>query len=547
MPCANARFAVCDRKAATLRHAVTSCQDPSAIKRYRKGLDDLAARSYDQQLAISDIKSHIPEQSPGDSVNIATLLTKAAAAHSRRPAVRSSAGGLTYAELLAAAGRFASGLRNKGLVPGDRVVLSLPNCVEYPVALLGAFKAGLVVVPTNVKLHPRETQWIADNADAGAIICAPDTPLQAGVVVRQGTEWADLLESGDPATPDEEVAPDSLAWLFYTSGTTGFPKGAMLSHRSLLAMVMSCLADVCDFRSTDAVLYPAPLSHGCGLYLLPALARGADAYIYDGPRFDPDDVLGLIEREAITCVGFVAPTQIVRMLRSRVSHETSSLRCIIYGGAPIHADHAEQAVERFGNVLCQIYGQGEAPMTIASLGPAEHVSDAFTTVGYPRTDVEIRIVDGEITVRGDVVMTGYWRDLGATERALMDGWLRTGDIGTFDEKGRLMLLDRANDLIISGGSNIYPREVEDVLIQHPKVRDACVFGLPDPEWGEIVVAAVVLAEGTKVEHQELIDFCAAQLAGYKKPRQLEFVADLPKSAYGKVLRRELRQAFLADD
>jgi acyl-CoA synthetase (AMP-forming)/AMP-acid ligase II len=477
-------------------------------------------------------------------LNLATLLTRAARADPRRTALRCGPLSLTYEELDRAASRFGSALLARGLRPGDRVAIFLANRLEYAIALFGAFRAGLVVVPINAKLHPREAAWIVQNAEAAMLLTDSDA-LDGSFVVNPGAGWAALLEAGDPQFGDEAVGAEELAWLFYTSGTTGFPKGAMLSHRNLLAMTMSCLAEVCDFRRDDVVLHPAPLSHGCGLYLLAALARGALNVVYAGESFDPLDVLAIVERERVSCVSFMAPTQIVRLLDASATYDTSSLRTVVYGGGPIHVDHAREALARFGPVFCQLYGQGEAPMTISVLRPEDHTEDALASAGFVRTNVEVRIVEDEILVRGDVVMAGYWRNPEATEQALRGGWLHTGDLGRFDERGRLFLVDRKHDTIISGGTNIYPREVEDVLVQHPGIREACVFGVPDRYWGESVFAAVVPVGGVELEAGEVIEFCKERLASFKKPKHLQLVEALPKNAYGKVLRRQLRDERIA--
>jgi long-chain acyl-CoA synthetase len=477
-------------------------------------------------------------------VNIATLLTRAARADPEQTALRHGAQALSYGALDREASRFGSALLLHGLRPGDRVAVLMRNRLEYASALFGAFRAGLVVVPINAKLHPREAAWIVGNAEAAALVTDSDG-VGAPLVIRPDTDWAALLEAGDPHLADARVDADELAWLFYTSGTTGFPKGAMLSHRNLLAMTMSCLADVCDFRRDDVVLHPSPLSHGCGLYLLASLARGAVNIIDASGRFDPLEVLAAIERERVTCIAFIAPTQIVRLLDAPARHDTSSLRAVVYGGGPIHTDHLRAALARFGPVFSQLYGQGEAPMTISGLRPADHVEEALSSAGFVRTNVEVRILDGEIVVRGDVVMAGYWRDPEATARTLRDGWLHTGDLGRFDERGRLVVTGRGSDMIISGGTNIYPREVEDVLVLHPRIREACVFGVPDREWGESVVAAIVAVRGLEPEPDDVIAFCRDRLASFKKPRYVELLPALPRNAYGKILRRELRAAYLA--
>lgn len=507
-------------------------------------------------------------------LNAAAFLSKAARIYGSRNALRFGRRRLDYRELDAQASRLASALLARGLVRGDRVAIFMRNNPEYAVALFGVLRAGLVVVPVNAKLHARELAFILENAECAGLVFgdehAPDVEgalaeYRPRLLVRVGADgcgipFDELLASGDPAFADAEVDPEDLAWLFYTSGTTGFPKGAMLSHRNLVAMTVSCLADVCSFQPEDVVLHAAPLSHGSGLYLLAMVARGSGNLIYHRSHFDAADVLATVERERVTVLGFVAPTMIVMLLDAPGEHDTSSLRRIVYGGAPIHAEHAREAGRRFGPVLCQIYGQGEAPMTISYLRPADHTlaPDAeIVPAGIPRSDVELRLVgddgsevpaghEGEVAVRGDVVMAGYWRNQEATARSLRGGWLYTGDIGRLDERGFLLLLDRKHDMIISGGSNIYPREVEEALTQHAAVREACVFGMPDRLWGESVAAAVVVRAGAAVTADELVDHCRAVLAGFKKPKAVHFVDELPKNAYGKVLRRELRERFAGE-
>jgi acyl-CoA synthetase (AMP-forming)/AMP-acid ligase II len=477
-------------------------------------------------------------------VNVASLLTKAAREHPGSPAVACGQRVCVYAELDVAASKFGSALLARGLEPGDRVGLCMTNRFEYPIAMLGALRAGLPIVPINAKLHPREVAWILENADVRAAVTDRDVAAATPVQVSPGPSWEDFLAGGQAELDDAEVEPDELAWLFYTSGTTGFPKGAMLSHRNLLAMTMSTLADVCDFRSDDVVLHPAPLSHGCGLYLLASIARGARNLLYGGGSFDAQAVLGVIARERVSVIAFMAPTQIVRLLGVTERFDTSSLRRVIYGGGPIHVEDARTAMERLGPVLCQIYGQGEAPMTISALTPQQHAGELLASAGTPRTNVDVRIEHGEVLVRGDVVMTGYWRNPEATAAALSDGWLHTGDLGTMDAHGRLFLSARKSEMIVSGGTNIYPREVEEALRAHPDVLDACAFGIPDREWGESVIAAVVSTDGRALDSGQLIEFCQTSLASFKKPREVITVASLPRNAYGKLVRRELRDNYL---
>jgi len=500
-------------------------------------------------------------------MNVGALIEQAVVVYGDKAAIRFGNRTLSYADVGLDVARLADAFRQAGLAHGDRVAIFMRNNPEYLLTLFACFRAGLCAVPVNAKLHPNELAYILGNAECGALVFGEETAGSVADAVTkapvdrlirvggsgQDDSFEDVVSSGDPDVSPADVEPDDLAWLFYTSGTTGFPKGAMLSHRNLISMTMNTLADVYTFEPEDVVLHPAPLSHGCGLYALATLARGCDNIIYDRPRFDPAEILRLVESERVTSIAFMAPTMIVMLLDAPAEIDTSSLRSIIYGGGPMHVDILREALARFGKVFTQIYGQGEAPMTISYLRAEDHDpddDDALASTGIPRTDVEVRLVDddgnnvavgeeGEIAVRGDVVMQGYWNNPEATARSLQNGWLHTGDIGRFDRHGRLSLLD----MIISGGTNIYPREVEEVLVLHKSVREAAVFSVPDTVWGESVFACVVPASGEQPEAKDLIEFCKEHLASFKKPKHVEVVDDLPKNAYGKVLRRELKERY----
>lgn len=493
-------------------------------------------------------------------MNLYSLLADAIRRRASDPAIRHGDRCLTYGEFDRAATAFGTFLAARGCRPGDRVLLFLRNGFEYPVLLLGAMRAGMIAVPVNAKLHPAEVAFICGDAapkvvfvhrdQYDALHAALPAPRPDLVIIE---DFA--LQLATETIAPAEVAPDDPAWIFYTSGTTGKPKGATLSHRNLIAASVNCLADVFAFAPSDRVLHVAPLSHGSGLYLIPAMARGTENVISDLPGFDPDAVLDLVARRRITVFAFVAPTMIVRMLDAAPRNDIGCLRGVIYGGAPIHLEHIRAAVKRFGPIFNQLYGQGETPMTISYLPAADHLSDddeLLRSAGYVRAGIEVRIVDekdrpvpdgdtGEICVRGDTVMQGYWHNPAASAAALAGGWLHTGDIGRFDQHGRLHVLDRRHDTIISGGANIYPKEVEDAIAAHPRVREVVAFGLPDREWGQIVAVAVVAEAGLAAE--EILDFCRARLASFKKPKKVFFLDELPKSAYGKILRRELRQRF----
>jgi long-chain acyl-CoA synthetase len=494
-------------------------------------------------------------------VNIGTFLTKSAAVYPSRVALTNGDTKLRYSEFNAQAAAFADGLRRLGYAAGDRVAIFMPNRIEYLSVLFGLFKGGFVAVPVNAKLQSSELAFILDHSGARAVIFSESTsavvdaaldaasPILRISVDNGPTSFAGVVERGQSkGFADHDVDPNDVAWIFYTSGTTGRPKGAMLSHRNLCASTMNALADVCDFQPEDVVLHVAPLSHGSGLYSLPSIARGSRNLIYHGISFEPADVLATIAREEVTIVAFLAPTMIHMLLDADPTRSVPTLRRIIYGGAPIDPSLAQAAIDRFGPLFVQMYGQGEAPMTIAYLRPQDHHGKALSSAGIVRTDVEVSLLDdagfevptgaeGEICVRGDVVMLGYWNDVVANARALAGGWLHTGDVGRFEE-GFLYLLSRQNDVIISGGSNIYPREVEDVLLLHPAVKEVCVFGEPHPKWGECVVAAVVTT--SPVDIKTLLDLCRDHIASFKKPKRIEFLDSLPKNAYGKVLRREVK-------
>lgn len=509
-------------------------------------------------------------------MNIGSLLTKASRLHGNRLAIQHGEQQLTYAELTQRVGRLAQALQTLGVRPGDRVALVQRNGPTLFETLFACFRAGAVAVPINVRLHPEEVAFICQDCGARVLVATgeyaasalqarkqtPELQLVGVGSIAGALDYETLLSAADPMNADTEVDPNDLAWLFYTSGTTGKPKGAMLTHRNLLAMTMNYYADVNPIVPEDVVLHAAPLTHGSGLYGLPAIAKGATNVILHTPSFDPEVVFQLIEHLRVTTVAFLAPTQIKMLLNGPYRfYDLSSLRCIAYGGGPMYVEDMKQAVEAFGPVLVQIYGQGESPMTISYLRREEHVTHGdpvaeqrLASAGIPRTDVEVRIIDdddrdvevgaiGEIAAQGDVVMAGYWNRPEATAETLRGAWLHTGDIGMMDAQGYLYLLDRKKDLIISGGNNIYPREIEEVLLKHPAVYEVAVIGVPDPLWGESVKAIVALHPGMTATGEELIASCVEHLASYKKPRMVEFVPALPKSAYGKILKRELRAQY----
>ncbi len=482
-------------------------------------------------------------------MNLAHLLRRAARlrpdaaaiAVGRRP-VRS------YGQLGERVSRLAEGLQKKlELGPGDRVALAMKNCPEYLELLFACWHAGLVAVPMNAKLHAKEFAYILDNSGAKACFVTPD--LEAAIPQALPLKELQSLRN-DASSEPVYAAPDDPAWLFYTSGTTGVPKGAVLTHGNLLFQTHAYFADIDKLEPGDAVLHPAPLSHGSGCYALPNVAAGCVHVIPESGHFDAEEIFALLDHWQNASF-FAAPTMVVRLLSSPAARPPRGLRTIIYGGAPMYVADSVRAIELFGPRLYQLYGQGEAPMTITGLSQDFHEERIhLESAGVARTGVEVKVFDaedrelppgevGEIVTRSSCVMQGYWRNPEATARAMRGGWLHTGDVGSMDPAGFLTLRDRSKDMIISGGSNIYPREIEEVLLRHPAVAECSVVGRPHAEWGEEVVAFVVPRE--KVSREELERLCLDNIARFKRPREYRFVEALPKNNYGKVLKTELRK------
>ncbi len=512
-------------------------------------------------------------------MNLDVLLEKSAMAWRNDVVLRQGDVTRTYGEMSERVRRLSDSFRRLGARPGQRVAILQHNCPQLVETLFGCFRAGLAAVPLNVRLHPKEVSYIVSHTQPSAIVFGEEFRETLGTLMQDGEvektrlvclsgsrkgmlDYEKVISEGEVREGESVATLDTVAWLFYTSGTTGKPKGATLTHRNLLAMTMSFLADVHNASNTDVALHAAPLTHGSGLYLLPFIAKGASNVISDSGSFDPKLLLSTIQTRNVTVLPFLTPTMIKMILVScRPSeYDLRSLKTIVYGGSPMNQEDLKEAIQAFGRIFVQIYGQGEAPMTISCLRKVDHDPKRWPTVlqsaGFPRTDVEIKIVDdgghevsrhqiGEILVRGDVVMQGYWDDPEATSETLTDGWLHTGDLGLFDEYGLLYVVDRKKDMIKSGGSSVYPREVEEVILRHPAVQEVAVVGIPDPVWGESVMAFVVLKPGRRATSPEIIEFCKENIASYKKPKAVEFVESIPKNTYGKVLKRELRDKQLA--
>jgi acyl-CoA synthetase (AMP-forming)/AMP-acid ligase II len=509
-------------------------------------------------------------------MNLAEWLVRTARRLPNAPALfNGSAVVSDYAKFSRRAASIASALQARlGIGPGDRVAFVMSNCVEYLELLYASWFAGAAVVPINFKLHPKEAAWIIDNAEAKAVFISDSAaaeliplierlPASIAAFAVESREFA-ALRTSDPMPAPVSRGRDDLAWLFYTSGTTGKPKGVMISNGNLHAMAFSYFVDVDEVRAADATLYAAPMSHGAGLYNFMHVMRGARHVMPESGGFEADEVLALAHSLRDVSM-FAAPTM-VRRLVDRAKTEGSSgdgIRTIVYGGGPMYVADIEEAVAVMGPRFVQIYGQGESPMTITALSRAliadrshPRWRERLGSVGVAQSCVEVRISDedgrqlpagetGEILVRGAPVMLGYWRNPEATAKTIRNGWLWTGDVGAMDDDGFLTLKDRSKDVIISGGSNIYPREVEEALLLHPAVLEASVVGRPSAEWGEDVVAFIVAKRGAKPEASELDRHCLEHIARFKRPKFYIFEKELPKNNYGKVLKTELRARLAA--
>ncbi|MDA8255664.1 MAG: AMP-binding protein [Betaproteobacteria bacterium] len=500
-------------------------------------------------------------------MNIAHLLARAARIHPQLPAL--ARGGrllANYAELGARVARIAGGLAAR-LQANDRVALVMKNCPAYLELMFSCWHAGLVVVPINAKLHPKELEFIL--ADSGTRLCFAssdlypalaglDVPGLDGVIDADSAACARLADAAPIAVVARSA--NDPGWLFYTSGTTGRPKGVILTMRNLMAALLNYFSDVDRIAPGDAIIHAAPMSHGSGFYMLPHVARGGLNVVPDSGGFDPAEIYELLQVHRGMTI-FAAPTMIKRLVDHPGADDCAGLKTIVYGGGPMYVADCKAALARFGNKLVQIYGQGESPMTISCLDRALHADTAhpryaerLASVGHAFTGVEIRVADaddnplptgeiGEILVRGDTVMAGYWNNPAASADTLRHGWLHTGDVGSMDEDGFLTLKDRSKDVIISGGSNIYPREVEEVLLRHPALSEVSVVGQADAEWGEIVVAFIV-ARGATPDNAELDALCLANIARFKRPKRYVVVDALPKNNTGKVLKTRLRELLV---
>jgi long-chain acyl-CoA synthetase len=491
------------------------------------------------------------------SANLATILTNAAEQHPDRPALKLDDAVFDYKTLDEASARVATLLKSKGIEPGDRVGIMLPNVPYFPVAYYGILRAGGVVVPMNVLLKGREVGFYLSDPEAKLVLAWHDfgeaaeagaAEAGADVILVKPGEIEQEIFAHEPSREVVDRAGDDTAVILYTSGTTGKPKGAELTHDNLRrnAEVSRSLHDL---GPEDVILGALPLFHSFGqtCSMNAAISRGALLTML--PRFEPGKALEIIQRDGVT-VFMGVPTMYGAMLHdpAREGADLSKLRVCVSGGASLPVELMREFEEAFGCIILEGYGLSETS-PVASFNHADRERKAGS-IGTPIEGVEMKVVDdegndqpqgevGEIVIRGHNVMKGYWRRPEETEEAMRGGWFHTGDMAKVDEDGYFFIVDRKKDLIIRGGYNVYPREIEEVLYEHPAIREAAVVGVPHDDLGEEVGAAVVLKDGESVDADDLKAYVKEQVAAYKYPRQVWFVDELPKGPTGKILKREI--------
>ncbi|HTT95687.1 MAG TPA: long-chain fatty acid--CoA ligase [Solirubrobacterales bacterium] len=490
--------------------------------------------------------------------NLASIVTESAARDAAAPAIRLGDRTLSYGELEDGAARVATLLRERGLEPGDRIGLMLPNVPEFPVLYYGILRAGGVVVPMNVLLKRREIAFYLEDSGAKLLLAwhgfvdearAGAEDAGAGLVEVEPESLAAVLAGLEPAADVAAVDAEDTAVILYTSGTTGKPKGAALAHRNLdqnseIAARTTLLVD-----AGDVVLGALPLFHSFGQTVAMNASMRNGACLTLVPKFDPGEALATMERDGVTHF-YGVPTMFGALLHhpDREKFDTSALRICMTGGASMPIEVLHGFEEAFGTELMEGYGLSETS-PVACSGHPEQVRKPGS-IGTPIEKVEMRIVDendqevpqgevGEIAIRGHNIMKGYWERPEATAEAIRDGWFHSGDLGREDEDGYFFVVDRKKDMIIRGGYNVYPREVEELLYEHPAIREAAVLGVPHPEWGEEVGAAVVLEPGEEVAGEEISAWVRERIAAYKYPRVVWFLEELPKGPTGKIVKREI--------
>lgn len=486
----------------------------------------------------------------------------------------------SYHEVRRSVNKLANALLGLGLKKGDRVVIMTTNRIEYLYADFAAATAGLVKVPLNNMLTPQDVLYRIRDSEPAAVFLdgffydrmglplSCDVPVNVligkqGVSVPEGVLHFDqLIDKGSEEAPDVEVTPEDLLAIMYTGGTTGEPKGVMHTHKSCMSIFFSEIVEL-DIDPGEIMLQTAPLPHAAGFLIPPCLMRGGKVIVTE--RFDPSEFFHLVEEKRVTWT-FMVPTMIYAILDhpARKEHDLSSLRTILYAAAPTSPARLEQALLEFGPVFLQGYSQMEVACQ-TTVFSKEHHLDALQSknegrlgsCGLPVYMAQVRCVDenqeavppdevGELITRGPHMMKGYWRKEEETNRTVVNGWLHTGDLATIDEEGFIYIVDRKKDMIITGGMNVYSEEVENALSSHSAVAEVVVIGVPDPRWGEAVVAVVVLQKGVSANEEEFIDYCKGRISAYKVPKRIDIRPAIPKTPYGKHDKKSVRAEYWKD-
>ncbi|WP_392972309.1 long-chain fatty acid--CoA ligase [Streptomyces sp. LN245] len=490
--------------------------------------------------------------------NLVTLLAATVAAHGENVAVRHDDDTLTYAELDDASARVAALLRDRGLLPGDRVALTMPNVPLFPVLYYGILRVGGVVVPMNPLLKAREIAFTLRDCGARVALVSPlfaDEVTKAAAetgtdcLVTGSADFDTLLRGHEPLRDTPDRADDDPALILYTSGTTGTPKGAELSHRNLASNTLTTAETLLQVGPDDVLFGGLPLFHAFGqtCALNVAVATGATLTLL--PRFDPRGALEVIARDKVT-VFLGVPTMYAALLHAELpdGFDAGLVRLAVSGGAALPVEVLHGFERRFGAAVLEGYGLSETS-PVAAFNHPDRPRKAGS-IGMPIRGVEMRLAAegggvaapgevGEIAIRGENVMTGYWNRPEATAEAVRDGWFHSGDLARVDEDGFYFIVDRKKDMIIRGGYNVYPREIEEVLYEHPAVAEAAVVGMPHPLHGEEIAAVVTLRPGAQATAEEIRAHAKERVAAYKYPRVVTIAAELPKGPTGKILKREI--------
>ncbi|EKM98358.1 MULTISPECIES: acyl-CoA synthetase [unclassified Acidocella] len=510
-------------------------------------------------------------------MNLSHFLRQAGRRHGDEIGFVHGAQHLTWAQLEVRVDAMALALAARGVVKGDRILVQSRNCNQLFESMFACFRIGAVWVPTNYRQSPAEVAYLAEASGASVMICQDAFPAHAQAVQEAVGGLKHLITIGEGGESYEalvaehlgqtcalaDVTYDDPCWFFFTSGTTGRPKAGVLTHGQMGFVITNHLCDLMPGTThEDASLVVAPLSHGAGIHQLVQVARAVKTVLPASDKLDPDEVWELVARWKITNM-FTVPT-IVKLLTEHKAvdeHDHSSLRYVIYAGAPMYREDQKFALRKLGRVLVQYFGLGEVTGNITVLPPSlhepeDHAGARIGTCGIERTGMQVSIQDeqgkemqpgetGEICVCGLAVFAGYYNNPEANAKAFRNGWFRTGDLGHLDRQGFLFITGRASDMYISGGSNVYPREVEELLLTHPAVAEVAIVGVPDRMWGEVGVAVLVTRPGASISEAEVMAFLDGKIARYKMPKQVFFWDELPKSGYGKITKKIVRDELYA--